>query len=127
MKTTDPFNFDDDTKTTKNAVGADAAPAPDSEAINDETKSGAEVYKPPMQYRFDGMDIVVDVEAPYELALNGGKIHYKHPGGSLSWTVEFPAGSLLKHPKQSFEEEGLGLTDGRKTGDFIINITVVGK
>ncbi len=103
------------------------APAPDGEAINDETKSGAEAYEPPMRYRYDGMDIVADVEVPYDLALNGGKVHYKHPDGSMSWTVELPAGSLLKHPKQFLTEEGLGLTDGDKTGDFIISITVAGK
>ena len=101
------------------------------------TKSDAEVYKPPMRYRVDGLDIVADIEVPYELALKGGKAHYKHPGGSRSWTVEFPVGSLLKHPKQFLTvlklskkvltEEGLGITDGDKTGDFIVSITVVGK
>ena len=103
------------------------APTTDPQEIPDKTKSGAEVYEPPMLYRFDGLDIIADVEVPYEFALNGGKVHYKVPDGSLSWTVEFPAGSLLKHPKQSLSEDGLGLTDGDQTGDFIVSITVAGK
>ena len=90
-------------------------------------RTSAEVYKPPMRYRVDGFDIVADIEVPYEIALKGGKTHYKHPGGSRSWTVEFPAGSLLKHPKQFLTEEGMGLTDGDQTGDFIVRLTVGAK
>ena len=112
------------------------APALDGEALNDETKSGAEAYEPPISYRYDGLDIVADLEIPYEIALNGGKVHYKHPDGSISWTVEFPAGDLLD-PQwdqtdnfvfgQFFTEEGLGLTDGDQTGNFYVNLIVFGK
>ena len=52
---------------------------------------------------------------------------YKVPDGSLSWTVEFPPGSLLRYPGQVLTEEGLGLADEDKTGDFIVHLNVVGK
>ena len=103
------------------------APATDPEKTDDETKSAAEAYEAPMRYRFEGLNIVADLEIPYDIALNGGKVSYKVPDGSLSWTVEFPPGSLLRYPGQVLTEEGLGLADEDKTGDFIVHLNVVGK
>ena len=103
------------------------APATDPEKTDDETKSAAEAYEPPMRYRFEGLNIVADLEIPYDIALNGGKVSYKVPDGSLSWTVEFPPGSLLRYPGQVLTEEGLGLADEDKTGDFIVHLNVVGQ